>query len=62
MIVKVKAELILNIPNPKTKDSVGRLMIMAEQNINTRCQYFLMPETRTRVGTRVHIKERKRIR
>ena len=61
MRIKVKAELTLNVPSPKEGESVGAIMLMAEQNINRRCQRFIMPKTKTQVGTRIHVFEGKQI-
>jgi len=55
MRIEVQAKLILTIPNPKTGESIGDAMLMAEQTINQRCQLFVIPKTKTQVGIRMHV-------
>lgn len=62
MQIKAKANLILTIPNPKKDESVDEILLLAEQHINTKAAYFIIPNSRTKVGIRVHVKEGKQVR
>ena len=55
MRIEIKAKLILTIPEPKEKDLPSKIMLEAEQIINERIPVFEMPETKTKVGIRIHI-------
>ena len=54
MKIEVKARLFLTMPNPKKGESIGDIMLMAEQFTNQR-QFFTMPKTKTKVGIRMHV-------
>jgi len=61
MKIHVTANLILTIPNPKKGESFVDIMLVAEQTINQRCQLFIMPKTKTKVGSRIHIQVGKQV-
>ena len=62
MQIKAKANLILTVPNPKKGESVSTIILLAEQHINTKKAYFIVPGTRTKVGIRIHVQEGKQVR
>lgn len=54
MQIHATANLILTVPRPLKEDPIDKIMLMAEQEINKR-QGFVMPETKTQVGIRIHV-------
>ena len=60
MKIEVEAKLILTIPRPVKENSVDKILLEAEQEINCR-QGFIMPETKTQVGIRIHIQKGKEV-
>lgn len=61
MQIKAKANLTLTVPNPKKDESTDKIMLLAEQHINTEKAYFIVPETKTKVGIRIHVQEGKQV-
>jgi len=54
MQIHATANLILTAPRSVKADTLEKVMLEAEQEIN-RNQSFIMPETKTQVGVRIHI-------
>ena len=54
MQIHATANLILTVPRPLKEDSIDKIMLMAEQEINKN-DCFVMAETKTQVGIRIHV-------
>lgn len=61
MKIHVTANLILTVPEPKKGESVEDIMLLTEQHINDVAAIFTMPETKTKVGIRIHVQKGKEI-
>ena len=60
MQIHATANLILTVPRPVKEDSIDKVMLEAEQEIN-RKQGFVMPGTKTQVGIRIHVQKSEKV-
>jgi len=61
MQIHATANLILTVPRPVKEDSVDKIMLATEQQINNRAGLVIMPGTKTQVGIRIHVLKGKEV-